>query len=569
MAKRINFIFVFFLLCFLLLISKLFIWQIIKGEDLSSSAKGQYQVGQVMEAPRGNILAADGSLLVMRRDAWLLFAEPPNLKEKPEKIAEKLAPLLAIDPTNKDEVFNKFQALNSLLSKKGSLWIPLEHKLSTEVRGNIEALGFSGLGFEKEEDRYYPEASVAAQLLGFVGKNEEGGNVGYFGLEGYYDLTLSGKKGYREGDKDAKGIPILLGNFKESSALSGVDLITTVDKTVQLAIEKKLKEGIEKYGAIGGSVVVMNPKSGKILGMASYPSFDPRKYNEYGDSYFKNPVISDTFEPGSIFKVLIMASALDAKAVKPDTICDICSGPLKVDKYEIETWDNKYYPDSTITDVILHSDNVGMAFVGQKLGADTLYDYLDKFGIGKETGIDLQGEVSIPLRKKGTWNIVDLATATFGQGVAVTSIEMIRAVAGVANDGMMPTPFVVSALKGEGWQEEIRTKAERVISESAAEEMTAMMVNAAKNGESKWTSLRGFSVAGKTGTAQIPIAGHYDPKSTNASFIGFSPAVNPKFIMLVTLNKPESSQWASETAAPLWYSIAKDLFLYFGIQPEN
>ena len=548
----------FFGISFLLLSFKLFFWQIIKGKDLSNSAKGQYQVGQVMEAPRGNILAADGSPLAMRRDAWLLFAEPPNLKEKPDKIAEKLAPILEKD----------FSEIFSLLSKKGSVWVPIEHKLSSEVKGNIEALGFMGIGFEKEEDRYYPEASVAAQLLGFVGKNEEGGNVGYFGLEGYYDLTLSGRKGYREGDKDAQGSPILLGNFKESSALRGVDLVTTINKTVQLTIEKKLKEGIEKYGAKGGSVVVMDPSTGKILGMASYPSFDPKKYQEYGDVFFKNPVISDTFEPGSIFKVLIMASALDAKAVRPDTICDICSGSLKVDKYKIETWDNKYYPDSTMTDVILHSDNIGMAFVGQKLGADTLYDYLDKFGIGKETEIDLQGEVALPLRKKGTWNIVDLATASFGQGVAVTSIEMIRAVAGVANDGMMPTPHVVSALKGEGWQEEIKPKTERVISEEAAEEMTAMMVNAAKNGEAKWTSLRGFNVAGKTGTAQIPIAGHYDPKSTNASFIGFSPAQNPKFIMLVTLNKPQSSQWASETAAPLWYSIAKDLFLYFGIQPE-
>jgi cell division protein FtsI/penicillin-binding protein 2 len=569
MAKRINFVLGFFLLCFLALISKLFIWQVIKGNELSNSAKGQYQVGQVMEAPRGNILASDGSPLAARRDAWLLFAEPPNLKEQSGKIAEKLATLLSINPADKDEVFNKFQTLNTLLSKKGSVWVPLEHKLSTEIKGNVEALGYSGLGFDKEEDRYYPEASVAAQLLGFVGKNEEGGNVGYFGLEGYYDLTLTGKKGYREGDSDAKGSPILLGGFKESSVLKGVDLVTTIDKTVQLSIEKKLKEGIEKYGAQGGSVVVMDPKNGKVLGMASYPSFDPEKYNEYSDALFKNPVISDTFEPGSIFKVLIMASALDAKAVKPDTICDICFGPLKVDKYEIETWDNKYYPDSTMTDVILHSDNVGMAFVGGKLGADTLYDYLDKFGIGKETGIDLQGEVAIPLREKGSWNIVDLATATFGQGVAVTSIEMIRAVSGVANDGMMPTPYVVSALKGDGWQEQVQTKVERVISQKAAEEMTSMMVNAAKNGESKWTSLRGFSVAGKTGTAQIPIAGHYDPKSTNASFIGFSPAINPKFIMLVTLNKPQSSQWASETAAPLWYSIAKDLFLYFGIQPEN
>ncbi len=569
MVKRINFVFIFFLLCFLVVAYKLFFWQIIKGKGLSDSARGQYQVGQIVDAPRGNILAADGSIWVARRDAWLLFAEPPNLKEKPDKIAEKISPLLVEDLEDKNTVFEKFQILNSLLNKKGSMWIPLEHKISSDVKKNIEALDFDGIGFEKEEIRHYPEASAAAQVLGFVGKNEEGENVGYFGLEGYYDLTLSGKKGYREGDKDAKGSQILLGNFKEASALSGVDLITSIDKTIQLSLEKKLKEGIERYGAEGGSVVVMDPKSGKILGMTSYPSFDPAKYNEYGDKFFKNPLISDTFEPGSIFKVIIMASALDAKAVEPDTVCDICSGPLKVDKYEIETWDRKYYPNSTMADVILHSDNVGMAFVGQKIGADTLYDYLDRFGIGHETGIDLQGEVSISLRKKGTWNIVDLATATFGQGVAVTGIEMIRAVSAIANDGLMPVPHVVTTLKGENWREEIKTKTERVISEEAANKMTAMMVNAAKNGESKWTSLRGFSVAGKTGTAQIPISGHYDPTSTNASFVGFSPAEDPKFIMLVTLNKPQTSQWASETAAPLWYSIAKDLFLYFGIQPDN
>jgi len=265
-----------------------------------------------------------------------------------------------------------------------------------------------------------------------------------------------------------------------------------------------------------------------------------------------------------------MAAALDAGVVEPDTKCDICDGALKVDKYFIETWNKKYYPESTMTDVIVHSDNVGMSFVSQKMGYDLMYDYLEKFGIGSLTGIDLQGESSVQLRKKGTWNIVDLVTSSFGQGIATTPIQMLRASSVVANKGVMVTPKVVKAIELDGWQQDVKNEEKvRVISKEASEKMTSIMVESARHGEAQWTNLKGFSVAGKTGTAQIPIAGHYDAEKTIASFVGFAPANNPKFIMLVTLKEPQSSQWASETAAPLWYSIARDLFIFFGIQPEN
>ena len=304
--------------------------------------------------------------------------------------------------------------------------------------------------------------------------------------------------------------------------------------------------------------------------MSSYPSYDPTKYNEYDEKLYKNPAISDTFEPGSVFKVMVMAAGIDAGAVTPDTICDICEGPLKVDKYLIETWNRKYFKDSTMTDVVVHSDNVGMSFVAQKLGADKLYDYLDKFGIGKLSGIDLQGESNISMRKKGTWNIVDLATSSFGQGISTTPIQIIRAVAASANDGILTIPKVVEKVELDGWSEKLNEGGKlRVISKDTAEKMTKIMVQAARHGEAQWTNLKGFSVAGKTGTAQIPISGHYDAEKTIASFVGFAPANNPKFIMLVTLKEPQSSEWASETAAPLWYSIAKDLFIIFGIQPDN
>jgi len=559
MISRLNIIIIIFLAAFILLCFKLFFWQVIKGGSLASQAESQYQMGKVVTAPRGNIFSSDQSLLAVRREAWLVSASVPALTESTQAVAGKLAPILDDDP----------QRIKTLLDKRGYSWIPIKHKVSTEVKNNILALGIDGIEFEEEEDRDYPEASAAAHLLGFVGKNSEGDDTGYFGLEGYYNLTLSAKAGYESGEKDARGIPIAIGNYREISAIKGVDLETNIDKTIQLSIEKKLKEGIEKYGAKGGTVIVANPKTGAILAMSSYPSFDPKKYFDYGDAYFKNPAISDSFEPGSIFKVIVMAAALDSGAVTTETICDICNGSFRVDKYTIETWDNKYHPDSAPIDIIVHSDNVGMVFVGRKLGVDKMYDYLNMFGIGKETGIDLQGEAAPTLRHKGMWNEVDLATASFGQGVAVTGIEMVRAVSAIANGGILPTPQVVSKLKGDGWEENLKPKGVSVISAQTAKEVTAMMVLAAKNGESKWTNTPGFSVAGKTGTAQIPIAGHYDPQSVIASFIGFSPAQEAKFIMLVTLKEPTSSRWASETAAPLWYAIAKDLFPYFGIQPEK
>jgi cell division protein FtsI/penicillin-binding protein 2 len=570
MRGRLTFIFLFFVLAFIGLSARLFYWQVVKGKSLSAQARMQYEEGATLLAPRGSILSSDGSWLAARVEGWLVYAEIPKLTESITSVAEKLAPFFVEELSDHEALLAEVGRLKEILSRKATVWVPLKHKVSSEVKKNIEALGLSGIGFEHEERRVYPEASAGAHLLGFVGKNEEGEDQGYFGLEGYYDLILSGKPGFVSREKDAAGLPILLSEDRKISAIEGVDLATHIDKRIQLILEKKLKEGIEKYGASAGSAIVMQPSSGAIMAMSSYPSYDPFKYSQFGDAFFKNPVVSDSFEPGSVFKVLVMASALDARAVEPDTKCDICSGPLKVDKYVIETWNQEYRPNETMVDVIVNSDNVGMSFVAQRLGADTLYDYLDRFGIGNPSEIDLQGEASPPLREKGTWNIVDLSTAGFGQGVAVTPIQMISAVAAIANGGELVRPQVVDKLKGPGWEEDIKPQSlGRVISKEAADAITAMMVEAAKRGEAKWTFLKGFKVAGKTGTAQIPISGHYDAEKTIASFVGFAPSDAPKFVMLITLREPTSSPWASETAAPLWYSVAAELFPYFGIQPGS
>ena len=576
MQSRIQLIALGFILAFSAVGARLFYWQVISGKNLSSQAKIQYESGKTILAPRGNILASDSTWLAASGEAWLLYAYLTNITDDLKIIADKLAPILIEKEKEEDDLVYKERLLQETkriytqLTRTGVIWVPLKQKLSPEIKQKIEKLNLPGLGFELEERRVYPEASSAAHLLGFVGKNEEGEDTGYFGLEGYYDLSLSGKPGFLKRESDAKGIPILFGDSREIGAVGGIDLQTHLDKTVQLIIEEKLAAGIEKYGAAEGSVVVMDPKNGAILGMTTYPFYDPSNYTKYSNEYFKNPVVSSSFEPGSIFKILVMSAALDAEVVNPDTKCEICVGPLQVDKYYIRTWNDQYRPDSTMVDIIVYSDNVGMAFVGQKLGADKLYDYLDAFGIGKLTGIDLQGEATPKLRSKEEWNIVDVSTTSFGQGIALTPIQMLKAVSAIANDGILVKPQVVDKLQGRGWLEDIKPQFDgRVISEDTAKIMKSIMVEAAKNGEAKWTHLRGFKVAGKTGTAQIPVAGHYDDEKTIASFIGFAPSDNPEFLMLVTLREPKSSPWASETAAPLWYSIANELFLYLGIQPEN
>ena len=567
---RLKLVSALFFLGFLALAVRLFGWQVIKGSELSKQARNQYESGRVVSAPRGSILSSDGGWLVSGGESYLLFASPEVMEISPKQVADRIAPFLVEDPSERQTLLDEVARIESLISKKGAVWVPVKRKVSPEAKLSIEVLDIKGIGFDFEESRVYPEASAAAHLLGFVGKNTQGEDTGYFGLEGHYNLILSGKSGFLFSEKDARGTPIFLGDSSEVGAIKGIDLLTHVDKTIQMIVEKKLKEAIERYGAKAGSVIVMDPSNGAVLAMSAFPSYDPAKYSQFGDEYFKNPMVSDTFEPGSVFKVFVMAAALDAGVVEPDTKCEACSGPLRVDKYTIETWNRKYNPDSTMTEVIVNSDNVGMAFVGSKLGADKLYDYLSKFGMGRLTGIDLQGEATAQLRKKGTWNIVDLATASFGQGVAVTPIQMAAAVSAIANGGNLMAPQVVDRLVGDGWEEDIKPEAKgRVISKESAEEITAMMVEAAKSGESKWTNVSGFKVAGKTGTAQIPIAGHYDSEKTIASFVGFAPYDKPKFVMIVTLRETSSSPWASETAAPLWYLIARDLFVYFKIQPEN
>jgi len=580
-ALRIKFLVACFLLIGALVGGRLFYWQVITSEDLAAAAEKQHWISFEVPAKRGEIFALDGFPLVSNEEAFLVFASLPDLSEAPAAIAAKLAPLLAPEPDQqylatgsglKEEEWhilkNTEEELKSRLSREDLVWVPLKHKIDRKTRSTIEELEIVGIGFEEEQKRAYPEASSAAHLLGFVGSDINGRDKGYFGLEGFYDLELRGKAGVLRREKDAAGRPILVGEASGEEKRDGRSLALTLDRVVQFIVEEKLKQGLKKYGAMSGSVAIMEPKTGAIMAMTSLPSYDPARFSQFDKELFVNPVVADSFEPGSIFKVLVMAAALDEEVVKPDTRCQQCSGPRNISGYTIRTWNNEYPSNPTMIETIQHSNNVGMVFVGEKLGIEKLVPYLGKFGIGELTEIDLEEETSPPFRPKNEWKQIDLATASFGQGIAVTPIQMVRAVGAIANKGELVKPFLVKKVIGEGEEMIIEPKTvKEVVKPTTARIITEMMVNATDNGEAKWAKPAGFRIAGKTGTSQIPVAGHYDEEKTIASFIGFAPADEPKFVMLVTLREPTSSPWGSETAAPLWFDIAEELFTYFGIQP--
>lgn len=563
---RIFWIKTFFLLFFFAITARLFYWQVVRAEFLKSQAENQYFTDKKIDAERGKIFFSDGSVLASSNPSFSLYGLPKTIaRDQKVKTAYLLAGVFSDNLAEADSIAKD---LAEKLSQN-LYWVMLRKNVAAEQKKQIEELNLHGIGFEQGSSRFYPEGSSSAHLLGFLGSDAKGSGKGYFGLEGAYDGELKGIPGSIRSEKDALGLPILIGSFFTNEARNGKDLLLNIDRSVQFIVENSLRAGILKYGARAGSVVVMDPYSGGILALASYPNYDPLKYFDYPKEYFRNTVVADQYEPGSTFKVLVMAAALNEDLVKPDTRCDICSGPISLGGFIIRTWDNKYFPDTDMKDVIVHSDNTGMVFAGGKLGLDKFYSYLENFGFGQQTNIDLQDESIPDIRPEKNWKEIDLATASFGQGIAVTPIQMVSAVAAIANGGNLMEPHVVKEIKGVG-SFEVKPKIVRQVLKSAAAQMVKeMMVSAVEEGEARYLRLQGFKIAGKTGTAQIPVAGHYDPDKTIASFVGFAPADNPKFVMLVRYDEPSSSIFGSETAAPTFFEIAKKLLLYYKIAPTE
>jgi len=533
-----------------IVLARLFYWQVIRGPELQTIANRQHETTTYLEAKRGDILDFQGNILAGTKNLYHLFVYKPQLTISNNDLIEKLIENLDKDPeaTSDSVVRNYLKGRLSLDSN----WVSLKHYLSPDAKDRIEKLKISGLGFEDEYVRFYPEASMSAHVLGFVGQDASGEEQGYFGLEGFQDRLLRGRGGKIRTEQDASGNPILIGNYQFLHAIEGKPITTTISKKMQYLTENMLKEGIEKYQASAGNVIILESKTGKVRAMASFPNYDPGIFSQFSNTVYKNPNIADLFEPGSIFKVLVMAAALNEKVVTPDTQCDICSGSIIIGKYAIKTWNEVYHPNTTMTETIINSDNTGMVFVANKLGKEKFVEYLTKYGLGKKTEIQLQEEVSGTLKEAKNYGDIDLATNSFGQGIAITPIQIVSAVNTIANGGYYVKPTIVEKELGKGKQ---------ILSKEAVSEMTQIMIQAVDKGEAKWAKPQGLVVAGKTGTAQIPIEGHYDAEKTIASFIGFFPADNPQYTMLVTLREPQTSPWGSETAAPLWFAIAKQLLL--------
>lgn len=551
---RVKLLLFFFFILFIIISVKLFYIQLF--HPAGSSLDNYLKTGKIYPE-RGKIFDHNGRPLVINQNSYLLYLEPKKISDA-RYLSQKLSDVLHIEEASIESKIDTTK-----------VWVSLKNGIEEEQKKAIEKLRLSGTGFNYEMKRYYPEASLSAHLVGLVGKNSEGEDIGYFGLEGFYDKDLKGLPGFLETERDLIGRPIFIGMQKRVNSENGRDLQLSIDKTVQEIIKRKLQQGLESYKAKQGCIITADPYTMRILGFACLPDYDNSQYYQFSEEYFKNPAISEVYEPGSIFKPFIMAAALEEKKVKPDDYYNE-EGPIQIGEYKIRTWNDKYEGKITMTRILEKSSNVGMVYVGEKLGNDTIYSYLQKYGFGEITGIDLQGETSGYLKQKNSWYTIDFSTVTFGQGIAVTPIQMIRAFSALINGGKLIRPTVVEKIIAVNDQKEIKPKIERVIiHEKTSEIIKKMLVSTVENGEYKWARPKGYRIGGKTGTAQIPIQGHYDPSKTIASFIGFLPAENPKFVTLVMLREPQSSPWGSETAAPMFFEIAKELIVYYNIVPDK
>ena len=550
---KIKIIFLFFIVFYIAIVAKLFILQVIHSPTNKSSYLKITQINPV----RGKIFDKKNQPLVLNQNSYQLYLEPKKINDK-DRLVRSLSEVLEIPDASISAKIN--------MSK---YWLALQNGLTQEQKDKIDKLNLKGVGFDYQTKRFYPEASLSAHLLGFLGKNDKSEDVGYLGLEGFYDRDLRGLPGFVEMERDIIGRPILIGVQQRVEPENGRDLILTIDKTVQEISKKKLLEGLDLYKAKKGCVITANPETMAILALVCLPDYDLDKYYQFSEDFYKNSAIADLYEPGSVFKPLIMAAALEEKKIKPNDIYNE-TGQVAIGEYNIKTWNDKYEGKISMTRILEKSSNVGMVYIGEKLGEKKIYEYLEKYGFGQYTNIDLEGESSGYLKPKSDWYPIDYATVTFGQGIAISPIQMIRAFASIINGGFLMKPYIVQKITSGNKVTEIKPKMERrVVSSLTSETIKKMLVSTVENAEARWSRPKGYVIGGKTGTAQVPIKGHYDASKTIASFIGFAPAVEPKFLTFVVLYEPKSSPWGSETAAPLFFEIAKDLIVYYNISPTR
>lgn len=558
--RRLNFLAFVLVILSLVILGQLVRVQVFSYEKYSREGELVRIRRSDLKPQRGRVWDRSGDLLVSNLAHYDISAAPILIGD-PDEVAGILSAHLGsrLEMSTGD--------MADLLSTDAP-WVNIARDVPQEIGDKVVKEEIAGITVNPVWVRTYPEGDLAAHLLGFVNAEERG----YYGVEGYYDQDLRGQHGTRIYQRDPWGSIIPLGLADDKPPEPGVDLELTIDRNVQAVVEMELKRALRTTGAKSGVIIVMDPRTGAILAMAAEPDYDPNGFQGVTDTrLFINPAISDHYEPGSVFKVLTVAVALETGMVSPETTF-YDEGQFEVGGQVIRNASRRAYGQVTLTEVLVKSLNVETAKISTQLGPEAFYRGIRAFGVGHRTGVDLEGEIVGELRVPGDWqwHESDLATNAFGQGLAVTPLQMIAAVAALANDGILMKPYVVAEKRyADGRVERAQpVRIDRAVSAETAHTVAAMMVETVEHGIPKAHVPR-YQIAGKTGTAQKPTPFGYDAEKTIASFVGFAPVDDPEVIVLVRLDEPTSSEWGSETAAPVFAQLAKHLFLLLEIPPDD
>ncbi len=554
---RILLVLVFLFVAYGAIFARAFYIQVIEGVELERKARNQHQKTIRVESKRGEIFDRNLEELAVSIKVDSVFARSGAI-DSPARVARAAARALSMSRTGIER---------KLRSHRRFEWIKRQVDLTDRQREILSRL--EGIGIVKESRRYYPNGPLAANLLGFVGVDSKG----LEGVELLYDRFLRGGSRRIRGEKDAKGRVMLFEDINRRVPLEGMDVVLTIDKTIQYITEKALSRGVKASGAKSGMAIVMDPFTGEVLAMAVYPTYDPNHIERFRPPDWRNRAITDIFEPGSTFKIFPLAAALEEGVVEPNDIFYCENGTYRVADRTFH--DVKRFGWLSVAQIIKYSSNIGIAKVGALLGERRLYRYLRAFGFGTKTGIDLPGESRGLLPHYSTWSGVTINTMSFGHGVSVTGIQLVTALSAIANGGFLMKPFVVKSIKdpyGNVVLESNPVILRRVISGDTAKTVTRILKGVTRHGGTGVrAAIEGFEVAGKTGTAQKPDLerGGYKKGAYIASFLGFAPADTPRLAVLVSIDEPEKHFAGGIVAAPVFKEIVSQSLAYLGVFPAE
>lgn len=530
---------------------RLFSLQIRDHPRLVEAANRQYRRLVPLVSRRGTIYDRNGRELAVSLRVSSIFAQPAQVVD-PRKSAAALASALSL---NAPEVLKKLRA------DKPFIWI--KRRVSPEEAEAVAQLGIKGIGTVAEGKRFYPKQELAAHLLGFVGMDDRG----LEGLELQYDASLAGKPKWVVRQQDALGRPIFREEVGESE---GRDLHLTIDEVIQYVAERELEAAVAKSKAAGGSAIVMDPFTGEILALANSPTFNPNRYADFPLPSRRNRAVADYYEPGSAFKIVVGAGALEERLVRPWDLFNGDGGAIQVAGVTIR--DHERFGSLTFSEVLAHSSNVGAIKVGMKLGRSLYYNYISGFGFGNLSGVDLPGETPGMIRRPKDWSSLSLASLSIGQELSVSPLQMLVAVSAVANGGTLIRPHVarsVTSADGKVIREIGPVRLRRVIAEETAKTLTGILKGVVTEGTGKAAAVEGFEVAGKTGTSQKldRATGRYSRQKLVASFVGFVPAEHPRLAIIVVIDEPKILQWGGSIAAPTFREITRESLNHLRISP--